>query len=456
MDQTALPALVVDPDEVTSRGFAEALARAGFEAATTTSGRQALKTFHAAPPSLVVLDLGIADIPGRQLLRHFRRHGSHIPIIALTDKVDVRTAVEVVRIGASEVLRKSSSRENFRLAVQKVLPEALTAARREVPDRDRAIFFSRYAGLFHRSAGMKGVEALVMRLAGTEDPVLIQGEPGTGKALVAKAIHYLSARSGNPLQRVSCAALPADLLESEIFGPGGKLEMADGGTLLLDDVDDLPGALQPRILRILKDGQFFRAGWPELIGADVRLLATTTRDVLAMAADAFPDDLQRLTNVVGILVPPLRERREEIPGLVDHFRSRFASEFNRPEPELSTEIIRLFADYDWPGNVRELENLVKRWVVLGDDAHLQDELASRARARGTNGPAKAALSALSPGPGLKEIGRRAARIAEQAAVREALARVGGNRAAAARLLQVSSRTLLRKLSADGRRSGERA
>jgi DNA-binding NtrC family response regulator len=250
----------------------------------------------------------------------------------------------------------------------------------EIPDNDPGVGSFGDDGLFQRSERMRALEALVLRVAGTDDPVLIQGEAGTGKTLVAKATHDLSGR------------------------------------------------------------------WPGRLAANVRILATATRPFSAMSALSV--DLHHLE------VPPLRERREEIPSLVEHFRNGFASQLGRSAPRLSPELTRVLTDYDWPGNVRELENLVKRWVVLGDDA-VRNELASRTQVRDAGGWVK---DRPTQGVGLREIGRRAAQAAEQTALRDALARVGGHRAAAARLLQVSYRTLLQKLSADehGSRSGARS
>jgi two-component system response regulator AtoC len=449
--------LVVDPEPSSARTLVEILGQLGCQVFRTATGAEALERFHTALPSLIFLDLDITDIPGRHLLRHFRSYADQMPIIALARRVDVRVAVEVVRAGATEVVEKGVSRDTLRLLLKKVLPSAMATRRPEPPDRGRVLFFSQYEGLFRRSERMKAVEALVMRVAETDGPVLIQGEPGTGKELVAQAIHYLSGRSGKPWQRVNCASLPGDLLESEIFGfereapantpirQPGKLDLADGGTLLLDEIADIPPVLQARIVHLLRDGQFFRARGRELIRTGVRLLATTVRDLKAMAvAHAYSEDLYRLLGVVNIVVPPLRERREEIPLLADHFRVRFAGEFNRPQPKLSSEILELLSAYDWPGNVRELESLVKRWIVLGDDAHVKEELQSRLRARGSGGGKQKQASI--DEVGLREVGRRAARAAEQAALRDALERVGGNRAAAARLLKISYKTLLQKLN----------
>src|SRR5882672_5602028 len=457
VNQGSVVSLLVDPEPSSARTLAEILGQLGCQVFRTATGTEALERFHTALPSLIFLDLDITDIPGRHLLRHFRSYSDQTQIIALARRVDVRIAVEVVRSGATEVVEKGINRDTLRLLLKKVLPSAMAIGRPEAPDRGRALFFSQYEGLFRRSERMKAVEALVMRVADTDGPVLIQGEPGTGKELVAQAIHYLSGRSGKPWQRVNCASLPGDLLESEIFGfegeapantpirQPGKLDLADGGTLLLDEIADIPPVLQTRIVHLLQDGQFFRARGHELITTGVRLLATTIRDLKAMtAAHAFSEELYRLLGVVNIVVPALRERRDEIPLLADHFRVRFAGEFNRPQPKLSAEILELLSAYDWPGNVRELESLVKRWIVLGDDAHVKEELQSRLRARGVvNGKQKpASIDEV----GLREVGRRAARAAEQAALRDALERVGGNRAAAARLLKISYKTLLQKLN----------
>ena len=453
VSQGSIVSLVVDPEPSSARRHVEILDQLGCQVVPTATGAEALERFHTALPSLILLDLDITDIPGRHLLRHFRSYADQTPIIALARRVDARIAVEVVRAGATEVVEKGVSRDTLRLLLTKVLPAAMVATGRpEAPDR--VLFFSQYEGLFRRSRRMKAVEALVMRVADTDGPVLIQGEPGTGKELVAQAIHYLSGRSGKPWQRVNCASLPGDLLESEIFGfegeapadtpirQSGKLDLADGGTLLLDEIADIPPVLHARIVHLVRDGQFFRAGGHELISTGVRLLATTVRDLKAMA----------VLGVVTIVVPPLRERREEIPLLADHFRIRFAGEFNRPQPKLSSEILELLFAYDWPGNVRELQSLVKRWIVLGDDAHVKEELQSRLRARGS-GNGKQQPASIDE-VGLREVGRRAARAAEQAALRDALERVGGNRAAAARLLKISYKTLRQKLNEErGKRPG---
>ena len=442
-------ALVIDSDPATSATFSYVLSQLGFDPLTAATGAEGLQRFQAEAPALVLLDLDIGDIPGPQLLRHLRSNGDQAtaPIIALSEQVDVRTAVEATRAGATEFLRKSSTREELRSVVEKLFPQ------------ERRPLFAQYESLFRRSDKMKAVEELVRRVAETDSPVLLLGEVGAGKELVARAIHHLSRRSDKPWQKVNCASLPDDLLETEIFGhePNahssalklGKLELADGGTLLLAEIGDLPATLQPRIVHVLEDNQFFRAGGRELISVDVRVLASSARDIKTMViASGFQPDLYRLLNVVSIALPPLRERREEIPFLVEHFRRRFAGEFNRPEPTMSQDLLALFGAYDWPGNVRELENLVKRWIVLGDEDQVRSELESRTRMKNPERHAEHQINGerIDLGLGLREIGRRAAREAEQTALRRALERVGWNRAAAARLLKISYKTLLQKLS----------
>jgi len=289
--------------------------------------------------------------------------------------------------------------------------------------------------LFRHSQKMRTLEPIVTRLARTDTPVLLGGEPGVGKKLVARAIHALSARANGPFEILSCTSLPGELLEEEIFGTRGKLEQASDGTLLLAEVAELPDALRPRLAHAVHEKQILRADHGAVVPVDTRLIVSSSHPL----TDA---EEWRLLGTVEVVVPPLRERREEIRHLVERFLTTFAREFSRPEPALSSQLLEMFTAYRWPGNVRELEDLVKRWVVLGDEDRLRQELHLRA----TDGRASAANAASGFGLSLREIGRRAARAAEQAAIHEALERVGGNRAAAARLLRVSYKTLLQKMS----------
>jgi DNA-binding NtrC family response regulator len=310
---------------------------------------------------------------------------------------------------------------------------------------------------------MRAVARLVQQVAGTSLTVLIQGEPGVGKELVAKAIHDLSDRASSAWVTVNCSSLPAGLLESVLFGhekgafagadsrKPGRLELADGGTMFLDQIDELPLRLQAKVLHFLQADQFFRAGGRDAVTVDVRVTAATSKNLETMVTSgAFREELWYRLNVVTIYVPPLRERREEIDVLAEQFREKFEKQFKRSVPKLSVETHELLAAYGWPGNIRELENLVKRYVALGEEEHLQEELKARLRITRTGVRSVAGPPSVAPtGLGLREIGRRAAREAERVAIEEVLEKVQYNRAEAARHLKISYKTLLHKLIDNG-------
>ncbi len=288
---------------------------------------------------------------------------------------------------------------------------------------------------------MRDVQQAVVGAADRQDPVLVTGEVGAGKEVVARTIHFLSPRWAQPVVKLNVTSLPPDLLKAELVGQDTRsrsLGRATGGSLILCEVCDIPLTIQAEFLSLLDD--------PEHAG--VRILATSSRDLSAMAAaSAFRPELLRRLDTVRIVVPPLRQRREEIPHLVDHFGRLFARDFSRPVPMVSPQLIDLMMRYDWPGNVHELEHLVKRWVVLGDEGHVLGELEQRIEWLQTAAVAPGAAGGT--GESLRDIGRRAARQAERAAVQAALERARGNRAAAARALKTSYKTLLQKMAEAG-------
>jgi two-component system, NtrC family, response regulator AtoC len=311
------------------------------------------------------------------------------------------------------------------------------------------------------SSKMQPVRELVAKVAATNTTVLLRGESGSGKEIVARAIHKLSPRANKQFLKVNCAALPSELLESELFGhekgaftgayrqKPGKFEAADGGTLLLDEIGEMPLRLQAKLLHVLQDGEFSRVGGEKIIGTDVRLIASTNRDLeAAMRTHQFREDLYYRLNVIEIRIPPIRERREEIPVLVEHFRRKFNAQYVR-NVEIPPDTVRLCMEYHWPGNVRELENAVKRIVVLGGARPVHQEiLANLSRGpRSATPVAASAPTVLNPEGmiSLKDIARQAAREAERAAIKEVLDRVHWNRAKAARLLQISYKALLYKI-----------
>jgi two-component system response regulator AtoC len=312
------------------------------------------------------------------------------------------------------------------------------------------------------SSKMQPIRDLVSKVAGTNTTVLVRGESGVGKEVVARAIHKASPRAHKQFLKVNCAALPGELLESELFGhekgaftgayrqKPGKFEAADGGTLLLDEIGEMPLRLQAKLLHVLQDGEFSRVGGERVIGTDVRLIAATNRDLEAsMRAHQFREDLYYRLNVIEIRIPPLRERREEIPMLMEEFRRRFNAQYGRAV-DIPQDTVRVFIEYHWPGNIRELENAVKRIVVLGSARPVHQEIVANI-GRGAKAPASAAAvaAAATVNPdaviSLKEIARQAARDAERVAIKEVLDRVHWNRAKAARLLQISYKALLYKI-----------
>ncbi len=315
------------------------------------------------------------------------------------------------------------------------------------------------------SKKMQPIRELVAKVAVTNTTVLLRGESGVGKEVVARALHKGSPRAAKQFPKVNCAALPGKVAESELFGhekgsftgayrqKPGKFEAADGGTLLLDEIGEMPLRLQAKLLHVLQDGEFSRVGGEKIIDTDVRVIAATNRDLeSALRTHQFREDLYYRLNVIEIRIPPLRERREEIPLMVDYFLHKFNAQFARTV-EVPQETIRVFMEYHWPGNLRELENNIKRIVVLGSAKTVQQEmLANLSNGNGNgnsngHGAGAVAAASLSPeGPiSLKDIARQAARDAERVAIKEVLDRVHWNRAKAARLLQISYKALLYKI-----------
>jgi two-component system, NtrC family, response regulator AtoC len=361
----------------------------------------------------------------------------------------------------------SELREAIRAAVETGRANGATG-----PSSARAPFGPRYvteyAPLLMQGAKMRVIKEIVEQVANTDATVLIRGESGVGKDLVARAIHHASQRSEQPYVKINCAALPAELLESELFGHEkgaftgayrkklGKFEFAHKGTLFLDEIGDLPLSLQAKLLHVLQDHEFSRVGGRETIRVDARVLASTNRDLEAAMSDGrFREDLFYRLNVVEIHVPPLRERREEIRFLVDYCLENFQTQYHR-QVLLTPEAVTRLVEYDWPGNIRELENVIRRLVVLGSTPSAQDEILGHL---GAAQPVKPTLPSDTTPAGsgpreapiltLREVARRAAREAERKALADVLERVHWNRAAAARLLKVSYKTMLSKITECG-------
>jgi two-component system response regulator AtoC len=332
---------------------------------------------------------------------------------------------------------------------------------------------------------MREVRELIRRVADTDVTVLVRGESGTGKELVARAVHAASQRRDQLFVKVNCAALPSELLESELFGfergaftgatqqKPGKFEFANHGTIFLDEIGELQASMQAKLLQVLQDGEFARLGSNRDVRVDVRVVAATNRDLEQASADGqFREDLLFRLNVVSITVPPLRQRRDEIPALSDFFLRHYSEQYNKPTLTLSSETLRTFGEYDWPGNVRELENLMKRMVILGSGETIRCDLEDSMTRRSTRSPRSQALPTAqvvaSTAPGitpmaapvqptlptgsLKEIARHAAREAERDLIFKTLQQTRWNRREAAGRLGISYKALLYKIKeADAQR-----
>jgi DNA-binding NtrC family response regulator len=441
--------LVVD-DEASQRELVSGyLKKQGFEVFTAAGGESALELFRQAPMELILTDQRMPGLSGLDLLKAAREINPETQVIVMTAYGSVETAVEAMRDGAADYVAKPLNLDELRQKIQRIVEQhRLYAENRAL--REELKSRHRIEGIIGESGQMVEVISLVQRVAASEATVLIRGESGTGKELIAKAIHYTSPRAARPLVRVNCAALPENLLESELFGHEkgsftgaistrkGRFELADTGTLFLDEIGDLPLHLQAKLLRVLQEREFERVGSSQPIKVNVRILSATHRDLESlMRAGQFRDDLYYRLNVVTILLPPLRERRQDLPPLMDHFLKLFAAKNGKSLRGFSRAARDALLRYDYPGNVRELENLLERAVVLcrgdvidrGDLPLILDDpdALSEAQTQLT-----AAVEGL-----------------ERRMIREALKRANGVQTRAAELLGVTERALRYKLKKYG-------
>jgi two-component system NtrC family response regulator len=437
--------LAVDDEKAQLELVAGFLRKRGFEVLEATDGASALERFRAEPVDLVLTDQKMPGLSGLALLGAVRALNPEVGVIVMTAYGTIEDAVAAIKSGASDYLTKPLNLDELLHRIERTRDrQLLVRENRELREalRER----HRVAGIIGESGRMQEVLSLVGRVAASDATVLIRGESGTGKELIAKAIHYASRRAAGPLVRVNCAALPETLLESELFGHEkgaftgaqaarqGRFEAAHGGSLFLDEIGDLPPHLQVKLLRVLQEREVERVGSNRPITVDVRLLAATHRDLEAlMRTGQFRDDLYYRINVVTISVPPLRERREDIPPLLDHFLAKFAAANDKPIRGLTREARETLLRYDYPGNVRELENLMERAVVLTRDdvIDLGDLPLTLAD------PEKDAVAASSLPAAVEGLERRM--------LRDALARAAGVQTRAAEILGVSERVLRYKL-----------
>ena len=386
--------LVIDDDESLRRVVEYNLQEDGYRVLTAADGATGLQAFQAESVDLVLSDVRMPEMDGIELLTRLKGMQPDLPVIMLTAHGTINSAVEAMKLGAFDYLTKPFNREQLKAAVRKALEvAALTSENRYLRQvvADRFSFANMIAG----SRAMRAVTETAARVAQSDTTVLLEGESGTGKELLAKALHFHSTRARGPFVTINCGAIPEQLLESELFGhrrgsftgavsdKRGKFEAADRGTIFLDEIGELPTLLQVKILRVLQEREIDKVGETRPIKVDVRVIAATNRDLEKMiAGGSFRDDLYYRLAVVPIRVPPLRERSDDIPLLVDHFLRKHAERLGRERPTVEKAVYSTFNLYSWPGNIRELENVIERALVLDKDGVLGlDDLPERLRTR---------------------------------------------------------------------------
>jgi DNA-binding NtrC family response regulator len=378
--------LLVDDDASLRRVLAYHLSEAGYRVLTAVDGKNGLEVFTNEQVDLVITDIQMPEMSGLELLRRINIISPDAVVLVITAYGSIETAVEAMKLGAYDYITKPFNREELLLTVANGFQ--YTALVRE--NRSLKQFIeNRFSldNMIGSSSTMRRVYALVEKVARTDLAVLITGESGVGKELIAKAIHQNSVRRDGPFVVINCGAIPEGLLESELFGHRkgsftgaytdalGKLDAADNGTVLLDEIGDLPLTLQAKLLRVLEDGVFTRVGETTARRVDVRFLAATNRNLSKMTADGrFREDLFFRLKVVPVHIPPLRERREDIPLLADYFLKEAAQRYQRPALRFEKDIFRYFQTYSWPGNVRELKHMVERLAIVaeGDAVSIND------------------------------------------------------------------------------------
>jgi len=387
---------IVDDDRDTRESLRNLIRSAGLSAQTFSSAQEFLAAERPKVPSCLVLDVQLPGLSGLDLQQELAKAGVRIPIIFITGYGDIPTSVRAIKAGALEFLTKPVNREDLLHAIHQAIARDHTARQ---PNGDTGTHnFDEIVGT---SAALKAALSQVKIVASTESTVLILGETGTGKELIARAIHTASSRSRRPFVKLNCAAIPTGLLESELFGHEkgaftgaiaqriGRFELADGGTIFLDEVGDIPLELQTKLLRVLQEREFERLGSTRTLRTDARLIAATNRELRKMVEQRkFRDDLFYRLNVFPIYVPALRERSEDIPLLVNHFAQRFARRMNRTIETIPAETMAVLTRYPWPGNIRELQNLIERAVILSHGPVLQvplQDLDNRTSPRRDNG-----------------------------------------------------------------------
>jgi DNA-binding NtrC family response regulator len=438
--------LVCDDDRAVRTALSVNLSKAGYEVSLVDGAEKALALLRESPHDVLLTDVKMPGMGGMELLKEVRTHWPDVRVVVMTGHGSVADAVDAMKAGAADYLIKPIERDELLLLLDRAL--ATRALQREVAQLRREVDEKYgFASMIGVSDAMRRVYEEVQAVADSPTLVLIHGETGTGKELIAHALHYRSRRARAPLVVVNCGALPENLLESELFGHErgsftgavrqhlGKFEQADGGTIFLDEIGEIPLQTQVKLLRVLEGGSFTRVGGQETVKVDVRVVAATNRDLRREVKEGnVRADLYYRLNVFAIRLPPLRERVEDIPLLADHFAARFAEKCGRPPPRMGPAAVQALRTYPWPGNVRELEHFMERTVLLSGGGEV-----TQLRMPDAEAPPR------SEGEGLADVGEgglpHALERYERAIIIAALTEAGGVQAQAARRLGISRSNL---------------
>jgi len=469
--------LIVDDDVVTARHLTSQLSRRSFEV-SFSSGHEALHALRNFDPAMVLFGISIKGTEGAKLLERLKQAQPGAYVLVLSASKDPEVIFKASKLGADEYISKPVDARELEIRISKSLENQRTFTEASQL-REQVRRQSDFTMLFGTGPKMTEVKMTIEQVAETTVTVLVRGESGTGKEVVARMIHSESLRSDKPFVKVNCAAIPHELLESELFGyePGaftgatrqklGKFEQANNGTIFLDEISEMHPALQAKLLHVLQDHEFSRLGGKRDIQVDVRVLAATNKPLeRAVEEGVFREDLFYRLNVVSIHIPPLRERREEIPVFLEYFLQRYSEYYSKHPPMFSEYAVARMMEYAWPGNIRELENMVKRYVIVGNESQIIRELSTHKPIVSSvlpppeNGTQPEPLTPVAvlpvqvsahgselEMPSLLEIGRRAAMQAEREAIERVLAQTRWNRRQAAKILKISYKALLNKLKA---------
>jgi len=443
--------LIVEDKESMSRMLRESLEAEGFNTSIAPDGAKGIETLKRESFDLVLTDLNLPGADGIEVLKASKEQAPLRPVIVMTAFGSIETAVDAMKQGAFDFITKPFNVDHLIMLMNRAL-ENKRMVTENILLKDELDAVQGMPEIIGKTNAIREVAGVIRKVAPSKTTVLLMGQSGTGKELFARALHNLSDRASNPFVPINCAAIPRDLLESELFGHEkgaftgadsrklGKFELASGGTIFLDEIGELDKGLQAKLLRVLQEEEIDRVGGIRSVKVDVRVIAASNRDLSeAIEAGEFREDLFYRINVFPVTIPPLRERAEDIPLLADFFLKKHTARLNTGHKSISAEAMEVLIQRDWKGNVRELENSIERALILSDADDLGSSL--------FNGPCGAANADTAEGEAqsLEDASKRASRIAEERMIRNALKSTSGNKTKAAALLNVSYKTLLTKI-----------